>query len=50
MSSEENAAPESPFGYPHVNATDDQGNDIVVHLLEYDRTEMAEWVRKHGAC
>ena len=33
----------------NLRATDNDGNDIVVHLLEYDCAEMAEWVRKHGA-
>jgi ankyrin repeat protein len=32
-----------------TRATDDQGSDIVAHLLEYDCMEMAEWVRRHGA-
>jgi ankyrin repeat protein len=30
----------------NTRATDHQGNDIVVHLLEYDCREMAEWVRE----
>lgn len=33
----------------NTRATDAQGNDIVVHLLEYDCKEMAEWVREQGA-
>ena len=32
-----------------IRATDNEGHDIVLHLLEYDRSEMAEWVRAHGA-
>jgi len=30
-----------------VNATDQDGQDVVLYLLEYGHEEMAEWVRKH---
>jgi ankyrin repeat protein len=31
----------------NVRATDQDGNDIALYLLEYDHDEMAEWVRNY---
>jgi hypothetical protein len=33
----------------NVRATDNDDQDLVLHLLEYGRDEMAKWGRQHGA-
>jgi ankyrin repeat protein len=33
----------------NVRATDSEDQDLVLHLLEHERNEMAQWVRQNGA-